>query len=135
MDCRKALEENEGDLVKAAVWIQKNGIAKADKKADREVRAGLVEAYTHNEGQVVAIVELACETDFVAINDEFKKLAHEIAMQVAAMKPASVDELLAQPYIRDAEFNIGQLVKQAIAKIGENIVVRRIARFELGEKV
>lgn len=135
MDCRQALEENKGDFAKAEAWLKKKGVAKAAKKADREVKSGLVEAYTHAEGQVVAVVELACETDFVARTDEFKNLAHELALQVAAMAPESVDALLAQSYIRDAQLNVGQLIKQAVAKMGENIVVRRLVRLELGEKI
>lgn len=132
MECRQALLENSFDLTKAAAWLKKKGLLNAAKKADRAVKAGLVEAYTHQEGQVVAVVEVGCETDFVSRTDEFHALAHELALQVAAMSPASVDELLSQPYIRDAQITVGQVVKDAIAKFGENIVVRRIARFELG---
>jgi elongation factor Ts len=133
MDCRRALEAAGGDQKKALEWLKKKGMAKAKSKADREVRAGLVEAYTHGEGKIVAVVELACETDFVARTKEFKKLAHEIAMQVAAMKPKTVDALLKQPYIRDEKTKIGELISQAVAKLGENILVRKLARFELGE--
>lgn len=135
MDCRRALEENRGNAQKAVDWLKKKGIAKAKKRADREVKAGLIETYSHAGGQVVAVVELACETDFVARTAEFKKLAHELAMQAAAMNPKNVDELLKQPYIREEKIKVGDLVKEAIGTMGENIVVHRIARFELGEKI
>jgi elongation factor Ts len=133
MDCRRALTEAKGDEKKAIVWLKKKGLARAAKRADREAKSGLVEAYSHAEGQVVAVVELACETDFVAKTSEFRVLAHELAMQVAAMKPADVDALLKQSYIRDEQLKVGDLLAEAIGKIGENILVRRIARFELGE--
>jgi len=133
MDCRKALEASGGDMKKAEDWLLKKGIARAAKKAGRETSEGLIETYTHNDGKIVSVVELLCETDFVAKTDEFKKLAHELAMQVTAMKPKNVKELLKQPWIRDEKRTIDSLVKEAIGKIGENIVVKRIARFELGE--
>jgi len=135
LDCRKALQETGGDEKKALAWLKKKGMAKAAKKSEREVKSGLIATYSHGEGQIVAIVEVACETDFVAKTPEFQKLAHEICMQVAAMNPKDIDELLAQSYIRDEERTINDLVTGAVAKIGENIKVRRIARFELGEKV
>jgi elongation factor Ts len=132
-DCRKALEESENDFKKALEWIKKHGIEKAAKKADRETSQGLVEAYIHQGGRVGAIIEISCETDFVARTDDFKNLAHEIAMQVAAMNPQDVDTLLKQEYIRDSGMKIEDLVKQAIAKLGENIVIKRINRLSLGE--
>jgi len=133
MGCRKALEASGGDMKKAEAWLLKKGIARAAKKAGRETSQGLIETYTHNDGKIVSLVELLCETDFVAQTDEFKRLAHELSMQVAAMKPKNVKELLKQPWIRDEKRTIENLVKEAIGKTGENIVVRRIARFELGE--
>jgi len=133
MDCRKALEVSGGDMKKAEKWLLKKGIARAAKKAGRETSQGLIETYTHNDGKIVSLVELLCETDFVAQTDEFKKLAHELAMQVAAMKPKNVKEFLKQPWIRDEKRTIESLVKEAIGKTGENVVIRRIARFELGE--
>lgn len=132
-DCRKALEETSNDYDKALEWLKKHGLEKAAKKSDRTTSQGLIEAYTHGNGRVVAVVELLCETDFVARTDEFKSLAHEIAMQVSAMKPKSVDELLKQEYIRDASKTIDALIKETIAKLGENIVLKRIHRMELGE--
>lgn len=132
-DCRRALEETGGDQKRAEELLKSWGIDKAASKADRAVGQGLVETYIHAGGKVGSIVEINCETDFVAKTDEFKNLAHEIAMQVAAMDPANVEELLKQEYIRDASMTIGDLVKEAIAALGENIVVKRFMRFELGE--
>ena len=112
--------------------IAEKGLAKAAKKSDRSTAAGRVYSYIHTTGKVGAMVEVNCETDFVARTDEFKTLAHELAMQVAAMDPASVEKLLKQEYIRDSAKTIDQLVKETIAKVGENIVTRRFMRFELG---
>lgn len=133
MDCRKALEASDGDMKRAEKWLLKKGISRAAKKAGRQTTEGLIETYTHNDGKIVSVVELLCETDFVAKTDEFKKLAHELAMQVAAMKPKNVSQLLKQFWIRDEKRTVDSLIKEAIGKTGENIVVRRIARFELGE--
>lgn len=130
-DCRKALEESDNDYKKALLWIKKHGIEKAAKKSDRETSQGLVEAYIHQGGKVGAMIEITCETDFVARTDDFKNLAHELAMQVAAMNPKDVSSLLKQEYIRDGSMKIEDLVKQAIAKLGENIVVRKLTRYEL----
>jgi len=130
-DCRKALEESGNDYKKALEWIKKHGIEKASKKSGRKTSQGLVEAYIHQGGKVGAMVELTCETDFVARTDDFKNLAHELAMQVAAMSPKDVDALLKQEYIRDPSMTIGDLIKQAIGKLGENIVVKKITRYEL----
>ncbi|MDO8486905.1 MAG: translation elongation factor Ts [Candidatus Curtissbacteria bacterium] len=132
-DCRKALEESKGDF-KAAEELLKNwGIDKAASKSDRVVGAGLVETYMHSGGKVGAMVEVNCETDFVARTDEFKNLCHELAMQVAAMDPKDVKELERQDYIRDSSKTIGDIVKETISKLGENIVVRRFMRFEIGQ--
>ena len=132
-DCRKALDESNGDYQKALVWLKKHGIEKAGKKSDRATSQGLVESYIHQNGKIGAIVEVLCETDFVARTDEFKNLAHEIAMQVASMNPKDVDSLLKQDYIRDASKKIEGLVKETIAKLGENIVIKNFQRFEIGE--
>jgi len=130
-DCRKALEETEGNYDKALDWLKKHGIEKAEKKADRETGQGLVESYIHQNGKVGSVLVILCETDFVARTEDFKKLAHEVAMQVAAMDPKDVDTLLKQEYIRDNSVTINDLVKQTIAKLGENIVVREFKRFEI----
>ncbi|MEK7186481.1 MAG: translation elongation factor Ts [Patescibacteria group bacterium] len=132
-DCRKALEESDNDYKKAIDWIKKHGIEKAAKKSDREVSQGLVEAYIHNGGKVGVMIELSCETDFVARTEDFKNLAHELAMQTAAMNPKDAEALLKQEYIRDASMKIEDLVKQSIAKLGENIVIKKISRISLGE--
>lgn len=131
-DVHRALEQSGGDEKKALELLKSWGIDKAAAKADRAVGCGLVETYIHSGGRVGAMVEINCETDFVARTAEFKNLAHEIAMQVAAMDPVDVEELLKQEYIRDASGTIDDLVKETIAKLGENIVVRRFMRFELG---
>lgn len=130
-DCRKALDESKGDYKKALEWLKKRGAEIAEKKAERETAQGIVESYIHMNGKVGVIVALLCETDFVARTDEFKKLGHEIAMQISAMNPKDVKALLKQEYIRDPKLTIDDLVKQAIGKIGENIKVREFSRIEL----
>ncbi len=132
-DCRKALEETNNDYNKAIEWLRKHGIEKAAKKSERETSQGLIESYIHQNGRVGVLLEMSCETDFVARTAEFKHLAHEVAMQVAAMNPKDVDTLLKQEYIRDGSKTIEQLVKETIAKLGENIVIKRFQRFALGE--
>jgi len=147
MECRQALVESEGDLGKAAQTLKEKGLLKAEKKAQRATTKGLVEAYVHAGGRIGAMVELNCETDFVARTDEFKELAHNIAMQVAAMSPQHILKeeisegsdvepqaacLLLQPYIKDPARTIQDLIVETIAKTGENIKVSRFARFELG---
>ncbi|HEX8932078.1 MAG TPA: translation elongation factor Ts [Patescibacteria group bacterium] len=130
-DCRRALDESEGNFDKALSWLKKRATEIAAKKADRETGEGIVEAYIHQNGKVGVLVELLCETDFVAKTDEFKHLAREIGMQVAAMNPENVESLLQQEYIRDGSQTIEALVKAAIGKTGENITVKRFARFEI----
>lgn len=133
MECRKALEETKGDQKKAAELLKKWGVEKSEKKAGRETKAGVIEAYVHS-GKVGVLVEVLCETDFVARTDDFKKLSHEIALQIASMDPKNVEVLLKQEYIRDPKVTMEQLVKQTIGKLGENIKVTRFTRMELGEK-
>ena len=130
-DCRKALEETNNDYSKAIDWLKKRGLEKAAKKADRETSQGLIETYVHN-GRIGVMVELLCETDFVAKTDEFKHLAREVAMQISAMNPETVDLLLQEEYIRDSSQTIDQLIKSVIGKLGENITIKRFQRFELG---
>ena len=148
MDCKKALEESNGDLDGAVKKLGEMGIATAAKKADRVTAQGLVETYTH-AGRIGAMVEVACETDFVARTDEFRDLAREIAMQVVAMNPATISEedpvpesaggrvdevvLLKQAWIKDPSKDIRTLINETIGKTGENIQVKRFARFEIGE--
>jgi elongation factor Ts len=148
MDCKRALEASEGNEDKAMQFLLEQGIASAAKKSGRVASQGVVESYIHAGGRIGAIVEVNCETDFVARTQEFQALARELAMQVAAMNPMVVSEeqlqegvdglptqlvLLKQPYIRDSSKDIRQLINEAIGKTGENIQVKRFARFELGE--
>ncbi len=130
-DVRRALDEANGDEKKAMEWLKKRAGEIAAKKADRATGEGLIEAYIHGGGKVGVLVEILCETDFVAKTDEFKHLAKEVAMQVAAMNPTDLDSLLKQEYIRDSSQTIEQLVKVVIGKLGENITVKRFTRFEL----
>lgn len=133
MDAKRALEESKGDMKKAEDWIREKGIQRAEKKADREAKQGVIASYVHQGAQVVALVELNCETDFVARTDKFIALGKEIAMQVASMKPATVDELMGQAYIRDAKLTIKDLVKSTAGTVGENIVIARFTRMAVGE--
>lgn len=131
-DCREALEETNGDLEKAKEILKKKGLAKASSKAERAVKSGIVDVYSHG-GKVGVLVELLCETDFVARTDDFKNLAHELSLQIASMNPSSVEELLEQEYIRDPGTKVDQLIKSVIGKLGENIQVGRFERIALGE--
>ena len=126
--CNKALTQSNGDLKKAEKILAQWGNEIAKTKADRLTQEGTIAAYVHHNKKVAAMVLLQCETDFVAKNKEFQKLAYEIAMQVAAMKPKSTKELLKQEYIRDSKKTIELLIKESIAKLGENII---IAEFSL----
>ncbi len=147
LDCKKALEEAGGELEKAKEILRRRGVAMAERKAAQETRQGLVEAYIHPDGRLGALVELNCQTDFVARTDGFRALAHDLAMQVAATDPQHIAPeelpagsdgnpqelcLLAQPFIRDPSRTIQDLINDTIAKTGENIRVRRFARFHLG---
>ncbi len=177
-DCRKALEENNGDMEKASEWLREKGIAGAAKRSGRSANQGLIHSYIHGNGKVGVLVEINCETDFVARTEDFQELAKDVAMQVAAMSPLYVKRedvpleiiekekeiyraqladqkkppqvvekiiegkldkyfkevcLLEQPFIKEDSKTIEDLVKEKIAKIGENIVIKRFARFVLGE--
>jgi elongation factor Ts len=180
LDCRKALQESGGDHQKAVEWLRQKGMATAANRADREASNGVVELYSHGGGRVGVMVEVNCETDFVARSDQFRSLAHEIALQIAASSPRYVraddipekelneqrdmarargkdegkpekviekivegfvesyrDEvcLMRQKYIRDENVTVESLIMQNVAAIGENVVVRRFQRWELGEQV
>ena len=145
MQCKQALEEAEGDMDKAQEILKEKSAKIVAKKADREIGAGAVSAYVHSGGSVGTLVSLACETDFVAKNDEFKELAYEIAMHVAAMKPQTVgtdeegadDEgssvetaLLSQPYVKNPDKTVQDLIDEATQKFGERITVRDFAVIE-----
>jgi elongation factor Ts len=147
MDAKRALEEAGGDMGRARDLLRERGLAAAAKRAERETSQGVIESYIHAGGRIGVLVEVNCETDFVANTEEFRKLAREIALQVAAMSPKVVspadrtpemegpDEevaLLSQPSIRDGSRTINDIVADVIAKTGENIRIRRFVRFELG---
>lgn len=134
LDCKKALDEADGDFDQAEKIVAKKGLARAEKHQDREAAAGFIAQYVHNNGKVGALVELRCETDFVAQNEEFKQLGKDIAMQVVAMNPENNEELLAQEFIKDASVTIEKLIKALSGKIGEKMVLFRFCRFELGTK-
>ncbi len=180
LDCRKALAEANGDYQKAVDYLREKGIATAAKRADREASQGVVELYSHGNGRVGVMVEVNCETDFVARSEAFRNLAHELALQIAAAAPRYIKEdqipaevleheaeiararakeegkpdnvvekvvagrlekfkdevvLLRQAYIRDETLNVEKLILQTIASTGENILVRRFERWELGERI
>ena len=180
LDCRKALQESNGDFQKAVDWLREKGMATAAKRADRDASNGVVELYSHGGGRVGVMVEVNCETDFVARAEKFRALAHDIALQIAASAPKYIkaedipaaeleheaeiararaieegkpenilpkivegrlekykDEvcLMRQTYIRDESLNIEKLILQNVAAIGENVLVRRFQRWELGESL
>jgi elongation factor Ts len=148
MDCRNALKETNGDKAQALEILKKQGLVKAQKTAGRTAKQGLVTSYIHGEGRIGALVEINCETDFVARTAEFQDMAHNIAMQVAAMAPEYLSKnecptgveidfqnacLLLQPYIKDPTRTIQDILTELIAKTGENIIISRFTRFELGK--
>lgn len=131
-DCKEALSLSKGNFAEAKDWLKKKGLDKAFSKAGRQVKAGIIDVYSH-AGKVGVLVELLCETDFVARTKEFKSLAHELALQVTSQNPSSVEELLSQEYIRDNSLTVEQLIKISIGKLGENIQVGRFERIALSE--
>ncbi len=133
MDCKRALEESNGDMKKAEELVKARGLARAEKKSDRETKEGYIASYVHTNNKVAALVEILCETDFVARNPEFQTMAREVAMQVVSMSPETVEELLAQDYLRDPSITVDTLVKQLSGKIGEKFVVNRFVRYAVGE--
>jgi len=130
MECKKALEDTGGDFDKAVVLIHERGLTRAEKKGERTTGAGLLHSYIHNE-RVGVLLELRCETDFVARNPMFKELAHDLAMHIAAMNPTDVSDLIKQNYVKDDSVVIENLVKGVIAKLGENIRVEHFCRYEI----
>lgn len=130
MDCHRALKDAGGDLDKAAALIRERGLSKVEKRAGREAGAGLVHSYVHN-GRIGVLVDLRAETDFVVRSDPFQELAHALAMHIAAAAPANVEELLAQPYVRDESKTVKDIVGEVIAKVGENVVVNQFSRIEV----
>lgn len=147
LDCKNALLEAGGDVEKAVEALKRRGVTIAEKKGERVASEGVIEAYIHHTGRIGVLVELNCETDFVARTDEFRQLAYNLAMQVAATSPRfiAVEEmpadaalnpqevcLLLQPFIKEPSRTVGEIIADTIAKVGENIKIRRFARFELG---
>ncbi len=130
MDCQKALKEANGDFDKALLIIREQGKLIARKKSEKATGAGFLESYVHNE-RVGVLLELRCETDFVARSGEFGELAHNLVMQIAAMNPENVDDLMNQLYIKDESVKVKDLIQQVIAKTGENIKIERFCRYEL----
>lgn len=136
MDVKKALDASDGDHTVAKEWLKQKGLAKAEKRAADDERAtgeGYVGSYVHATGKVATLVEVLCETDFVARNDEFRQLVTDIAMHVAAMQPSSVEDLLSQEFIKDPDQTIEEMVKGLSGKIGEKFVVNRFIRYQIGE--
>jgi elongation factor Ts len=148
MECKEALEKTGGDQQKAIEILREKGFAQAAKRANRATTEGLIEAYIHTGGRVGALVELGCETDFVARTPEFRQLAHDVAMQVAAMAPSYLDQdemgeddsrppaqvtLLHQPFIKDSSRSVAEVVQELAAKVGENVKVIRFSRLALEE--
>ncbi|MBI4302578.1 MAG: translation elongation factor Ts [Chloroflexi bacterium] len=147
MDCKRALTEAEGDVEKAKELLRQTGLAFAEKKAHRVASQGLIGAYLHAGGRIGAMVEVNCETDFVARTPEFQTLAHDLAMQVAATNPLCLDDedmstsgvnpeevcLLRQPFIKDPGKTVRDVVSETMAKVGENVRVKRFVRFEVGK--
>ncbi len=148
-DCKKALEEAKDDLDKAKDILRRRGQKIASKKAERETTEGLIENYIHSNNKIGVLLEINCETDFVAKNTEFRQLAHDIAMHIAAMDPQYIKpeevkskpkdkkpeeiSLLTQPFIKNPEITIGEKINEAISHLGENIQIKRFIRYEVGE--
>jgi len=148
MDCKRALEDSDGDLEQAEEFLKNAGLAAASRRATRDTNEGIVGSYIHSGGRIGALVEINCETDFVARTAEMKTLIHDLAMQVAAMSPTYVNEndipddddrpaeevcLLNQTFIKDPSLRVNEVVQEVVAKMGENIRVHRFTRFALGE--
>ena len=130
-ECKKALEDANGDMEKAKEVLKQWGKKVAEKKQVREVGEGLITSYVHGTGKIGVLVDIRCETDFVARSDDFKEVSREIALQVASMDPSSVEELLRQPYIKENSRTVKELISDYIAKLGENIQVGRFEIFEI----
>ena len=131
-DAKQALTDAGGDFDKALEEMRKKGLTKAEKRGEREARAGLIGSYVH-DGRIGVLVEVNCETDFVAKTDEFKELVKDLTLQICSGDPEDVDDLLKQEFVKDTSKTVGDIVKEANAQLGENIVVRRFERLALGE--
>ena len=133
IDCKKALEEAKGYFTKAKTLLRKRGLEMAAKKSDRAAKEGRVEAYVHHGNKIGVVVEVNCETDFVARSEDFCTFTRDVAMHIAAMDPENVQVLLGQPFVKDTGKTIQDLLNELVAKIGENTVVGRFVRFKVGE--
>lgn len=130
LDCQKALSEAKGDLKKAKEILKEKGFDKATKKEERPTGCGLIDSYAHF-GKIGVLIEVACETDFVARTKEFKNFVHDLCLQIAGMAPKNEKELLSQPFIKDESKTVEELLKEKIAQFGENIKIKRFLRWEL----
>lgn len=135
LDCKKCLDKADGNYDEAVKLAVAKGLAKAEKKADRETKEGYIASYVHSNSKVAGLVEILCETDYVARNDEFQKMASNVAMQVVAMNPTTIEELLEQSFIKNPELTIEELVKRTSGKIGEKFVISRFVRYEVGQEI
>jgi elongation factor Ts len=131
VECKKALDSSDGNFEKSLQSLKQKASQSVEKKAGRETKAGIIEPYIHNSGKVGVLLELVCETDFVARNAAFKELAHNLAMHIAAMNPKDREELFEQSYIKNPDQTIKDLINEKISKLGENIQVRKFARYEI----
>ena len=130
-ECKKALEKSDGDFDKAKETLRKKGLELAGKRAEREAGSGIIDSYIHPDNRVGVLIELRCETDFVAKSEDFKNLAHELCLQIAAMDPEDQDSLLSQSWVKDESKKIKDLLAEYIAKLGENIIIKNFSRFEI----
>ena len=130
-ECKKALENSNGDFDKAKEALRKKGLELADKKSHRTAGSGIIDSYIHPDNRVGVLLELRCETDFVARSKDFKNLAHEICLQIAAMYPEDHESLLSQTWVKDDSKTINDLVTEYVAKLGENILIKEFSRFEI----
>jgi len=133
MDCKKALEKAKGDMVSAKQYVEEKGLVRAEKAVNRSTNVGYIASYTHATGEIASLVELLCETDFVAANQEFRQLAQDLAMQVAALAPADKKELLAQDFVKGSGDSVATTIKALSGKIGEKMELTRFVRFAVGE--
>lgn len=133
IDCKKALDQASGDFTKAKELLRQRGLEMAAKKSDRVAKEGRIESYIHNGNKIGVVVEVNCETDFVARSEDFIKFTKDLAMHIAAMNPENVESLLAQPFVRDASKSIKDMLNDLVAKIGENTVIGRFTRYKIGE--
>ncbi|MFH1956286.1 MAG: translation elongation factor Ts [Patescibacteria group bacterium] len=130
MACKKALEEANGDMAQALEILKKEGFKVAEKKSERALRAGIIDAYVHSNKQAGVIIETRCETDFVAKNNEFLSFTHDVAMHITASLPKDAEELEGQPFIKDPSKTIGDYKKEMIQKFGENIEITKFIRYD-----